>query len=197
MNQVSACTVLCVPELTVPKIHKEFAEIVVRALVRAGLVLDVHAGHDVVQDVTTRLVRHPEALEDVKKFRPWFISCAYRRALDLRKSPWQTRRLTLQNEDEPGIGLPPEGPEVQDSLDTLDFERKLRRWVHSLTDVQAPIVGLHLFAGMPIVEIAKMLGLSKDTALRRYKAGLEALRTLVRVDDDFRDLAAWLDRPEK
>jgi RNA polymerase sigma-70 factor, ECF subfamily len=129
--------------------------------------LDSGQAADVVQEVFLRLMQQTQPPEQVKA---WLYRAVRNLALNRLRSIGRRRcreeRIACETpvwfESDPGLGI-----------DARQAEAALRR----LPAEEREIVTLRIWAGLPLDQIASILGCSTATVFRRYRNALQQIRT--------------------
>lgn len=139
-----------------------------------GLLNDVDAAEDVVQDVFVSFVKSRH------NFRMWGSLSGYLATSVVNRVRDQKRRLRRR-----AGGLSSQLDRICEPTDPeqavilTEQARLLNRAVAGLPDEQREVVLLRLKAGMKFRDIAKLQQTSVNTALSRYRYGLERLRSVL------------------
>jgi RNA polymerase sigma-70 factor (ECF subfamily) len=127
------------------------------------------AALDVLQEVWLRAFRDFAKLADPRRLRPWLYRIARGTAIDrLRKSRADSRRDLLYAAEAGAAGEEPDfGPDdaaaVHRALDTLDLPHR-------------EVLVLHFLEGLPLAEIAEVVGCPEGTVKSRLFHAKRALR---------------------
>lgn len=139
-----------------------------------GLLNDVDAAEDVVQDVFVSFVKSR------RNFRMWGSLSGYLATSVVNRVRDQKRRLRRR-----AGGLSSQLDRICEPTDPeqavilTEQARLLNRAVAGLPDEQREVVLLRLKAGMKFRDIAKLQQTSVNTVLSRYRYGLERLRSML------------------
>lgn len=149
---------------------------------------DVHAAHDVAQDVLVQAWHALEGIEDTRHLRRWCFRVARCRAIT-----WMRKRappgtivesldLVRENETYPDLEMParpePLPPEA-------GLEGSLRRAIRRLpADYAAPLT-LHYVQGCSTRETAELLGLKRTTVKMRLHRARAFLKREIQRDPSF------------
>lgn len=132
---------------------------------------------DVFQDLWRRLVENPSALDAARDPRAFLLHAARNQFIDLaRRRDARSRahdRLLLLDESA-GLFQPSHDP------DEAAFRHALDAALGQLPEDQRAVVHLKLWEGLTFETIARILGLSPNTAASRYRYGVDKLRALLR-----------------
>ena len=124
------------------------------------------SAEDVVQDVFVRLMAQRRCPDHV---RAWLFRSVRNAAISRIRSRSRRRRLDRQR-----AAQRPEAFEVRP--DELIDARAAQNVLESLPGDLREVVVLRIWADMTLTEISEILGGSPATVLRRYRAGLAAIR---------------------
>jgi RNA polymerase sigma factor (sigma-70 family) len=138
-----------------------------------GLLNNAAAAEDVVQDVFVAFARSRGSLQVWGSLSGYLAASVVNRVRDYQRR--QRRHASLQAGLRPASE--PTGPEQAVIL--TEQAQLLARAVADLPEEQREIVLLRLKAGLKFREIAKLQQISVNTALSRYRYGLERLRSLL------------------
>jgi RNA polymerase sigma-70 factor (ECF subfamily) len=148
---------------------------------------------DVVQEAQLEVARRIDyylALEGVP-FLLWLRQAAYENLLRLRRQHVEAGCRTVMRE----VPVPSEssalfvcqllgrGPGPSDALLQEELAQRLREALGRLEESDREIVLLRNFEGLGIVEAAQVLGLTPNTASKRYGRALLRLRKLLKRDE--------------
>ena len=137
-----------------------------------GLVTEASQAEDVVQDVFVSLVRATASLRVDGNLRGYLVRCLVNRVADLKRG----RRPVPQPGSE-AANVDRDQPErwvLQDEA-MVRVDEALGR----LPDDQRVVITLHIRGGLRFREIARLQGVSINTAQSRYRYGLAKLRRLL------------------
>lgn len=132
---------------------------------------------DAFQDLWRRLVENPSALDAARDPRGFLLHAARNQFIDhARRRDARSRahdRLLLLDEAA-GLFQPSHDP------DEAAFRHALDAALGQLPEDQRAVVHLKLWEGLTFETIARILGLSPNTAASRYRYGVDKLRALLR-----------------
>jgi RNA polymerase sigma-70 factor (ECF subfamily) len=137
-----------------------------------GLVTDASEAEDVVQDVFVSLVGATSSLRVDGNLRGYLVRCLLNRVADLKRGrrPVPGPASDVASADRNG----PERWVLQDE-EMVRVNEALAR----LPDDQRVVIALHVRGGLRFREIARLQGVSINTAQSRYRYGLAKLRHLL------------------
>ena len=137
-----------------------------------GLVTDASQAEDVVQDVFVSLVGATSSLRVDGNLRGYLVRCLVNRVADLKRGrrPDPRSASDVASADRDG----PERWVLQDE-EMVRVNDALAR----LPDDQRAVITLHVRCGLRFREIARLQGVSINTAQSRYRYGLAKLRHLL------------------
>ena len=160
--------------------HDAFATLAVGAIARldaaARLILrDPELARDGVQDGYIRAWRTLPALRDPDRFDAWLRRLVVHACIDIMR---RRRHRAIEVELTP-IDAPAGGDFTATIADRDLVEEALRQ----LDPEFRAVVVMHYFLGMPLPEVASMLGIPVGTAKSRLHRSIQAMRTAVGVDE--------------
>ena len=132
------------------------------------LVLDDHLAEDILQEVFVLIYQNLRWLHQPRYVRAWAYRIASREAFRTLK---RERRLGVYMEDEEeGADIPaPEG------LDP-DLAIQLPQMLDQISTASRTVLVLHYMSGLPLAEVAAVLGIPLGTVKSRLAYGLKILR---------------------
>ena len=130
---------------------------------------------DVLQDVFTQLVRHPERLTDIREERAFLLRLAHHAAIDHFR-----RRSSRTSAHERLAAEPVELFAPAADPDEAEFRTQLSAALGELPEDQRIVVELKLWQDLAFREIADLLDISANTAASRYRYGIDKLRERLR-----------------
>ena len=130
---------------------------------------------DVVQDVFVSLAESAPRLRLDGNLKGYLVRSLINRVYNLRKA--QSAKPTKRLSEYQGMCSPEHGPDQWVLLN--DELRRVHQILHELPDGQRIVITLHLRGNLKFKEIAKLQGISINTAQSRYRYGLEKLRILL------------------
>lgn len=136
--------------------------------------------HDILQELFSQLVRHPERLIGMREERPYLLKFAYHATIDQFRRRGARDRVQLQlSAEDRDLFAPSADP------DEAEFRAKLSAALSELPEEQWTVVHLKLWQGLAFREIADALGIPANTAASRYRYGIDKLRERLRpIYDD-------------
>ena len=155
------------------RIYEKYRDDLVR--ITAGLVNDVSAAEDIVQDIFLTLVYSAGKHEIRKNLKGYLTSCVINRIRNLHRTKAAKDSVNL-NEVEPAMSNIKTPDECV--INNEDFQQ-LYKAIARLPYEQKETVLLHIQGKMKFREIAKLQNVSVKTALSRYNYGLNKLRSLL------------------
>jgi RNA polymerase sigma-70 factor (ECF subfamily) len=140
----------------------------------ARLILrDPDLAQDAVQEALVRCWRQLPKLRDVNHFDGWLYRILVRAATDeiVRRRRFEATVRAISVE-----------PSVADDTRTLADRDLLERGFARLSVDHRAVVVLHHFLGMPLPEVASILGIPPGTAKSRHHYAMGALRAALEAD---------------
>ncbi len=154
--------------------HDAFSELVLGGAIArldaaARLILRDHElARDAVQETLVHAWRDLPGLRDPDRFNAWIHRILVRSCLEILR---RRRRRVIEVELTPTADVPVRDP-GSEIVDRDQVERALRR----LDPGWRAIVVAHYFLGLPLPEVATMLGIPLGTAKSRLHRSLAAMR---------------------
>jgi len=136
---------------------------------------DENDTRDVLQEVFTKLARHPESLRDARDERSFLLRLAHNAAVDLMRRRGTREKYHEQFETEHCSAIAPSS-----DPDETAFRAELSAALGELPADQRAVVHLKLWAGLTFEQIAATLDIPLNTAASRYRYGLDKLRARLR-----------------
>jgi RNA polymerase sigma-70 factor (ECF subfamily) len=159
--------------------HDAFAELVEPALARlaatARLILrDRELAHDAVQEALIRAWRDVRVLRDPERFDAWLYRLTVNACLDLTRR--QRRRVV-----EVGLEVTPL-PGTPDPSGELARRELVDEALGSLDPGHRAVVALHYLVGLPMREVADVIGIPLGTVQSRLHYALARMRVRARAE---------------
>ena len=139
----------------------------------AGLILrDRDSAEDATQEALIRCWRQLPSLRDVRRFDGWLYRILVRAAIDeaKRRSRFAGAIRVLRIESAP------------DDFGVIGDRELLERGFERLSAEHRAIVVLRHYRGLPLTEIASIVGIPVGTAKSRYHFALSALRAALEAE---------------
>jgi RNA polymerase sigma-70 factor (ECF subfamily) len=154
-----------------------------RLLATARKILrDPDAAEDAVQQTVILAWRWLPRLRDPDRFDGWLykilVSACYEEAKRVRRMAARVQPLTEEAGD--------------DDTERWAERELIEEAFRSLTPAHRAVVVLHFYAGLPLTEVASIVGVSPGTTRSRLHYGLRALRAAIEAAD--RPVVVDLDR---
>lgn len=153
---------------------------------------DRNLAEDMVQDLFVKLVRKAGTFKHEARFTTWAYTVARNLCID------QLRKLSLRRHRSLDARTAPDGPtlgervvddrpeaETDRSAVSTDIATRVTRAVEDLPAEQREVFLLRQQAGVPFKEIAKITGVSENTAKSRMRYALERLQTALAEYEDY------------
>ena len=159
--------------------HDAFAELVDLSIARldtaARLILrDPELARDAVQETYINAWRRLRGLRDPDRFDAWLHRLLVNASLDLVR---HRRRRVIEVELRPI-----DSPAVHDQASTFADRDLLDQALAGLDPGHRAVVVLHFYLGMPLPEVAQIVGIPLGTAKSRLHYALASMRTTVLGD---------------
>jgi RNA polymerase sigma-70 factor (ECF subfamily) len=132
---------------------------------------------DLLQEVFIKLSRQPELLRGVREERAFLIRLAHNAAIDLMRRHGARQKYHDQFGAEKEHGSP---FALADDPDEQAFRSALAEALGELPPDQRAVVHLKLWEGLTFDAIAGILEIPLNTAVSRYRYGLDKLRERLR-----------------
>ncbi len=143
----------------------------------AGLLNDVSAAEDVVQDVFLMFVHSAGKYEIRRSLKGYLTSCVVNKIRNLNRTKHGQESVSL---DEAESFAPLSDSKTPDQCVVCKEEfQHLYKAIAQLPYVQKEAVILHIQGRLKFREIAKLQGTSIKTTLSRYSYGLNKLRSML------------------
>jgi len=140
----------------------------------AALLQDINAAEDVVHDVFCKFIESREKFKLAGSLKSFLATCV----VNLARDKLRARKLhNCELDEEAASALDTKGPEHHAIFG--EEARNLNRALAQLALEQLEVIILHLRGGMKFREIARMQGISINTAKSRYRYGIQKLRELL------------------
>ena len=155
------------------RIYEKYRDDLVR--IAAGLLNNLSAAEDVVQDVFLMLVRSEHQYEIKKSLKGYLTSCVVNKVRNLNRTK-RAQNLVSLDEIEPAAS----NLKAPDQCVVCDEEyQHLYKAMAQLPYEQKEAVILHIQGRVKFREIAILQGTSINTTLSRYSYGLNKLRSML------------------
>jgi RNA polymerase sigma-70 factor (ECF subfamily) len=145
---------------------------------------DVEQAQDVVQQAFLLAWRDLPRLRDAERFSPWLyrliVNACYE---ELRRHRRWTSRIRV---------LPLDGPSGRDDYASVDDRDTLDRAFGRLTPEHRAVFVLHHHTGLPLVEIADIVGVPIGTVKSRLYYATRSLRAAIVADNQIESTEARL-----
>ena len=145
---------------------------------------DVERAQDAVQQAFLLAWRELPRLRDPDRFSPWLyrllVNACYE---ELRRHRRWTSRIRV---------LPVDGPSGPDPIVSVDDRDALDRAFHRLTPEHRAVFVLHHHAGLPLAEIAGIVGVPLGTVKSRLHHATRSLRAAIVADSQIESTEARL-----
>ena len=130
---------------------------------------------DLLQDLFVKLARQPELLRGVREERAFLLRLAHNAAIDLMR-----RRTSREQRNESFSAETFSAFAPTTDPDEHAFRTALAEALGELPPDQRAVVHLKLWAGLTFEQIAETLEIPLNTAVSRYRYGLDKMRARLR-----------------
>lgn len=153
--------------------HDAFAALVSGTIVRLDaaarlIVRDSDLARDAVQDAYLRAWRDLPGLRDPERFEAWLHRLTVNACLDVLR---RRRRRAIEVELSPMLH-----PAAGDAAEAIEDREYLDDALRRLTPEWRAVVVLHYYLGMPLPDVAVVLGIPTGTAKSRLHRALGLMR---------------------
>jgi RNA polymerase sigma-70 factor (ECF subfamily) len=143
---------------------------------------------EIFQEVWIKAIKKIDTYTD-RNFLAWLIRIARNLVID----KWRASKRLVNMDDANGQSYaertPAPGPTPAGKVAGTDLRRDVAAAIEELPEEQKEVVLMRLEAELPFKEIAKIQGVSINTALARMQYGLQKLREM--LQDDYGTEVAW------
>jgi RNA polymerase sigma-70 factor (ECF subfamily) len=160
-------------ELDLERLYEDHAQALFAFLLT--FTRDENDTRDLLQDIFTRLARHPGLLDGARDRRAFLIRLARNAAIDLM------RRRGVRNKYHDDFGVEGASPfAATTDPDEAAFRAELSAALAELPVEQRAVVHFKLWEGFTFEQIAAALDIPANTAASRYRYALDKLRGRLR-----------------
>ena len=160
------------------RIHEKYRDDLLR--IAAGLLNDINAAEDIVQDVFLMLVRSSGSIRIKKNLKGYLTTCVVNTIRNLHRTKKSQYLVSIDN-IEPAIT----NDKTPDQCIECDEEfQLLYKAMAKLPHEQKEAVILHIQGKMKFKDIAKLQSVPIKTTLSRYNYGLKKLRSLLKSEKE-------------
>ena len=137
---------------------------------------DTSLAEDALQNALVLAWRRIPKLREPDRFEAWIHRILVHACYDesRRSRPWATTVRVL----------PMSGPSTPDSSQTLADRDEIERAFRRLTVEQRAVFVLHHYLGLPLVEVAELLGIPAGTARSRLHYAIAGLREALTAEPE-------------
>lgn len=132
---------------------------------------------DVAQDVLLRVFRHLDGFRKGRPFRSWLYKIAVNAAHDYRARKRRSSGETSWEGKDPDTADPNAATEA--GVERRELARRLEFALRELTDRERAVFILREMEGLPTVDVARTLGISRITVRRHLGLARQRLRALL------------------
>jgi RNA polymerase sigma-70 factor, ECF subfamily len=140
------------------------------------IVRDADAAEDATQQALVAAWRDLRSLRDPDRFEAWTYRLVVRACLTERRRSRRSGVREIRVEDV-SLSTP------SNAVDASDLRDQLDRALGALPDDQRAVVVLHHYVGLPLVEIAEILGAPAGTVRSRLHHAKRAMRAAIEAAD--------------
>lgn len=142
--------------------------------VAQNILTDVDRADDATQQAVVDIWRKLPQLRDVQRFEAWSYRIVVNRCYaEARQCKHWLPGIECEHDEDPGaVG----------AITGIVFRDQLERGFHRLPMEQRAVVVLHHYVGLPLREVAEVLGIPEGTAHSRLSRALAALRAALEAD---------------
>ena len=161
------------------ELHRRYYARVVGVV--AGILKDRARAEEEVQEAYLTALESLPRLADRERFYPWLRRIAVNRAIEAMR---RTRRRERIRAEHSGAGAEEHGAgDALEKIIRVEAGHRVRAALDRLPERQRAAVVLRFFDGLPMREIAEILGCEPVTARTQVFRGLQRLGTLMREED--------------
>jgi RNA polymerase sigma-70 factor (ECF subfamily) len=143
-------------------------------IIAIALLNDVNAAEDVVHDVFVSFVESLEGFKLSGSLRNYLRTCLLNRVRNVWRSERREHMKLEKSKD-----LRPETADPRESIICNEELQQVSKALAKLASEQREVIVLRLREGMRVSVIAKLQGVSVNTARSRYRNGLSKLRSII------------------
>jgi RNA polymerase sigma-70 factor (ECF subfamily) len=136
---------------------------------------DTSLAEDALQNALVLAWRRVPKLRDPDRFEAWISRILVHACYDEFRRTRSWRTITV---------LTTEHPDVPDATSTIADRDELERAYRTLTVEQRAVFVLHHYVGLPLVEVAEVLGIPAGTARSRLHYAIAKLRTALAASSE-------------
>lgn len=135
---------------------------------------------DLTSEVFVGLLRNLDAFQgNERSFRSWVFTIAYRRLADERRQH-RRRPPPVRLDDRADA---PAAVDVEDDVDRLLAEHRVRRFCEDLPPRQRDVLLLRLFGRLTVPEVARALDMTPSAVKALQRRGYAALAAMLDIED--------------
>jgi len=138
---------------------------------------------EIFQDSWAALIKHRKTYTVKSKFKTYLFHIAHNKLIDYYRSKHHSRQDMISYDDNDEALSDQAGhddrvveKDISDDIDTLLKHEQLMRCIGKLPREQRDAFLLHEESGMTLIEIAKVMNVSRDTVKSRLRYALQKLR---------------------
>jgi RNA polymerase sigma-70 factor (ECF subfamily) len=142
--------------------------------VAQNILSDVDRADDATQQAVVDIWRKLPQLRDVQRFEAWSYRIVINRCYaEARQCKHWLPGIECEHDEDPGAA---------GAITGIVFRDQLERGFHRLPMEQRAVVVLHHYVGLPLREVAEVLGIPEGTVHSRLSRALAALRAALEAD---------------
>lgn len=130
---------------------------------------------DIAQDAWITILKNIDALENPNKFGSWGLSIVTKKSID-----WYRKSKRVQDKKQEIISKTDASLEEEELLSNQTIKEKLKLAIGSLSEEQQSVLKLFYIESYNLIEISKMLHISKGTVKSRLYYAREKLKTILK-----------------
>lgn len=154
--------------------------------VAQNILSDVDRADDAAQQAVVEIWRKLPQLRDAGRFEAWsyriVVNCCYAEA---RKAKRWLPGLEGDRDEDPGAA---------EAMTSVVYRDQLERGFRNLPLDQRTVLVLHHYLGLPLHEVADVLGVPEGTVHSRLHRAMVAMRAALEADERTSDLPAHVER---
>ena len=145
---------------------------------------------EIMQEIFFSLLSHLEDLDDGPSYRPYVFQAARNRAIDFLRREERAQRALERRKQDPLLGRQLLGGQLlgghtdglfsrSSSWDSFVDAEELEGALGRLPPEQRETIVLKAMMGLTFQEVGRLMGVPENTAVSRYRYGLQKMRVLL------------------